>query len=208
MKTTTWRSEAEPKELTCSKSSITLEEAQELLKKHLKEEYILHHSRETEVIMRALAKHFGEDEDFWGLTGLLHDLDMEEIGEDYAKHGERTVEILKEAGYDIPEMFQAIKSHTENLGFTDAKRESKLEFALSAAENISGFIVAYTLMRPDKKLEGVKVKSIKKKLKDKSFAAKVNRDLINDIEKTGLDRSEFLQIAIDAMKGIAGEIGF
>ncbi|MBU1019197.1 MAG: HD domain-containing protein [Patescibacteria group bacterium] len=190
------------------KNQITLEEAQELLKKHLHEQYLLHHSRETEVIMRALAKHFGEDEEFWGLTGLLHDLDMEEIGTDYAKHGDRTVEILQEEGYDIPEMFQTIKSHTENLGFTDIKRESKFEYSLSAAENISGFIVAYTLMRPDKKLENVTVKSIKKKLKDKSFAAKVNRELINDIEKTGLERSEFLQIAIDAMKGIAGEIGF
>lgn len=190
------------------KDTITIDEARALVEKYLTQQYLRDHSRETEVIMRALAKHFSEDEEFWGLVGLLHDLDMDEIGEEHDKHGDRTVEILKEEGYDIPEMFKAIQSHTENLGFTDAKRESKLDFALSAAENITGIIVAYTLMRPDKKLENVKVKSIKKKLKDKSFAAKVNRELINDIEKTGLERSEFLQIAIDAMKEIAEEIGF
>ncbi len=190
------------------KNSITIDEARELVKKYLKEEYLLQHSRETEVIMRALAKHFGEDEEFWGITGLLHDLDMNECGENYENHGVRTVEILKEEGYDIPEMFHAIQSHCENLGYIDAKRESKMEYALSAAENITGLIVAYTLMIPDKKFASVKPKSIKKKLKDKSFAAKVNREFISDIEKTGLEKSQFIEIAIEAMQGIADEMGF
>lgn len=158
--------------------------------------------------MRALARHFDEDEDFWGITGLLHDLDMENCGENYENHGVKTVEILREEGYEMPEMFHTIQSHCENLGYIDAKRESKLDYCLSAAENITGLIVAYTLMIPDKKLASVKPKSIKKKLKDKSFAAKVNREFINDIEKTGLERAQFLQIAIEAMQGIADEIGF
>lgn len=189
------------------KDEITSDEARELLKKYLHEEYLLLHSRETEVIMRALAKHFEEDEELWGLTGLLHDLDMEEIGEEYAKHGERTCEILREEGYEIPEMFKAIVSHCENLGYTNAKRESRIDFALSAAENITGLISAYVLMKPDKKIEGTKVSSITKKIKDRSFAAKVNRDFINDIEKTGLDRAQFLEIAINAMTEIADELG-
>ncbi len=189
------------------KTTITETEARDLLKKYLHEPYLLAHSRETEVIMRALAKHFGEDEEFWGLTGLLHDLDMEETKNNLEKHGEKTCELLKAEGYDIPEMFHAIKAHSENLGFLGVKRESKLDYCLAAAENTTGLIVAYTLMRPDKKLEGAKVKSLTKKFKDKSFAAKIKREFIDDIEQVGLSRSEFLQIALDAMKSIASEIG-
>lgn len=189
------------------KNSITTEEARELLDKHIHEEYLKFHSRETEVIMRALARHFGEDEDFWGITGLLHDLDYEGIGNTEEKHGAGTEEIMKEEGYDIPEMFHAIKAHCENLGYLGVKRESKLDFCLSAAENVTGLISAYVLMRPDKKIAEVQPKSINKKFKDKSFAAKVNRELIDDIQKVGLERSEFFQIALDAMKEVADELG-
>lgn len=187
---------------------ITQEQARELLSQHLHEQYLLDHSRETEVIMRALARHFGEDEDLWGLTGLLHDLDMEQAGENYEHHGKRTVEILREAGVENPAMFQAIQSHTEGIVEGAPNRESRLDFALAASENLTGIIVAYTLMRPDKNLANVEPKSITKKLKDKSFAAKVNREFINDIEKTGLQRADFLALAIKAIQAIAGEIGF
>lgn len=189
------------------KNAITEKEARDLIKKYLHDPYLLAHSRETEVIMRALAKHFGKDEDFWGLTGLLHDLDMEETKDNLEKHGERTCELLKDEGYDLPEMFHAIKAHSENLGFLGVKRESKLDYCLAASENITGLIVAYTLMRPDKKLEGAKVKSLTKKFKDKSFAAKIKREFIDDITKVGLERSEFFRIALEAMKEIASEVG-
>ncbi|MFH1218772.1 MAG: HD domain-containing protein [Candidatus Peregrinibacteria bacterium] len=184
---------------------ITPAEAGELLDKYIHENYLKLHSRETEVIMRGLAKHFGEDEDFWGVTGLLHDLDFEDINQDPNKHGNRTVEILKEAGYDIPEMFHAILSHCEE--WNGVKRESKLDFCLSAAENLTGLISAYILMRPDKKIEGVEPKSINKKFKDKAFAAKVSRAYIADIEKAGLERNELFQIALNAMGEIAEELG-
>lgn len=190
------------------KTTISENEAREILQKYLHEPYLLAHSRESEIIMRALARHFGEDEELWGLTGLLHDLDMEQTKDNIPKHGERTCELLMEEGYDLPEMFRAIKSHCENLGYLGVKRESKLDYSLSAAENLTGLIVAYTLMRPDKKMAGVEVSSLIKKFKDKSFAAKVNRQFIEDIEKTGLSRDEFLQMALDAMKKIAGEFGF
>ncbi|MFC2121580.1 HD domain-containing protein, partial [Bacteroidota bacterium] len=169
--------------------------------------YLKYHSRETEVIMRALAKYFGEDENFWGITGLLHDLDMDETGGDIQTHGIRTIEILKEEGYDIPVMFRAIKSHVESLGVAGIMRESKLEFALSAAENITGLITAYALMRPEK-MQDMKSSSLNKKFKSKAFAANVSRELINDIDKTGLDKSEFYQISIKAMQEIAHEVGF
>ena len=189
------------------KNSITIDEARELLHKHLKDEYNLHHSRESEVIMRALAKKLGEDEELWGIAGLLHDLDWEEIGDDHDQHSIRTIEILREEGYEIPEMFHAIQAHCEGMIPNDVKRESKFDFALAAAESVTGLIFAYTLMKPDKKVAGTKASSINKKFKDKSFAAKVPRNFIADIEKTGLEKSEFFQIAIDAMTEIADEIG-
>lgn len=189
------------------KTTIMIEEARTILKKYLHQEYLLEHSRETEVIMRALARKFGENEDLWGVSGLLHDLDLDEVGADLSKHGERTCQILQAEGYDIPELFHAIRAHTENLGALGVKRESRLDFCLAAAENVTGLIVAYVLMRPDKKIEGATASSLTKKFKDKSFAAKVSRELINDIEKTGLQRSEFFEIALAAMKGISAELG-
>ena len=188
------------------KDQITLEEANNILKKYLSQPHLLHHSRETEVVMRALAKHFGEDEEFWGITGLLHDLDMEAIDGKDETHGTKTCQILTDEGFDMPEMFQAIKSHVETLGFLDVKRETKLEYCLSAAENVTGLITAYALMRPEK-LTGMKASSLNKKFKAKAFAANVNRELINDIEKTGLQKNEFFEIAIKAIQSIASEIG-
>jgi len=154
--------------------------------------------------MRRLANHFNEDEAFWGITGLLHDLDLDIIGDDLKTHGYKTVEIMKEEGYDIPEMFEAIISHTE--GLTDAKRKTNFDFILAAAENITGMITAYVLILPEKKIEGVKVKSIKKRLKQLRFAASVNREFIYDIEKTGISLDEFIEISISAMSEIAEEI--
>ena len=190
------------------KTTITIEEANDLLKKYLHQEYLLEHSRETEVIMRALARHFGESEELWGISGLLHDLDLEQTANDLGKHGERTCQILEEEGYSIPELFHAIRAHTENLGFLGVKRESKLDYCLAAAESVTGLIVAYVLMRPDKRIEGANASSLTKKFKDKSFAAKVSRELINDIEKVGLQRNAFFEMALNAMKGIASEMGF
>lgn len=190
------------------KDKITYEQAKKIWEKYLRTEYLRLHTRESEVIMRKLANHFGEDEEFWGITGLLHDLDMDSINNDYSLHGKKTVEILKKEGYNIPEMFDAIIAHTEGLEESNAERKTRLDYVLAAAENITGLISAYVLVRPDKKIEGTKVKSITKKIKDKAFAASVNRQFINDIyEKTGMERSTFIQLSIDAMKEIADEIG-
>ena len=189
------------------KDQITYSEARLILDKYLKTEYLRFHSRESEVIMRKLAKKLGEDEEFWGITGLLHDLDLDVIDKDYSKHGYKTVEILTNEGFDIPQMFSAIISHTEGIEGNKAKRETKLDFCLSAAENLTGLISAYVILRPDKKIAGTKAKSITKKFKSKSFAASVNREFINDITKvTDLQRNEFFQLAIDAMSEIAEEI--
>ncbi len=187
-------------------TKINISEARKISDKYLKTEYLRFHTLESEAIMRKLAKYFGKDEDFWGVTGLLHDLDMDVINGNYALHGYKTVELLKEEGYDIPKMFHAIISHTEGVSESTAKRETDFDIILSAAENITGIISAYVAIRPEKKIAGTKVKSIKKKLKSKAFAASVNREFIYDIEKTGIDLDTFLQLSIDAMTEIADDI--
>ncbi|MCF7832697.1 MAG: HD domain-containing protein [Candidatus Marinimicrobia bacterium] len=190
------------------KTSISYEEAKALFDNYLKTEYLRFHSRETEVIMRALAKHLSEDEEFWGITGLLHDLDLDEIGEDMSRHGEHTVELLKNAGYDIPELFNAILSHVEGIEGVNYKRETDFQYILAGAENITGLITAYVILRPEKKIEGIKAKSIMKKFKSSAFAAKVNRDFISDAaEHAHMDLNEFISISIEAMSRISDETG-
>jgi len=189
------------------KNTITRSEAKLIWDKYLKTEYLRFHTIESEAIMRKIAIHLGKDEEYWGIAGLLHDLDMDLINGDYQQHGHKTVEILKEEGYEIPEMFDAIIAHVEGLNKTGAKRTTDFDFILSAAENITGMISAYVAVKPDKKIEGTKPSSIIKRLKTKAFAASVNRDFIYDIEKTGMKLDQFLQLSIDAMTEIADEIG-
>ncbi len=192
-------------------AGITYDQAKELFDKHIKDPAIRNHCRESEVVLRALAKQLGEDEELWGIAGLLHDIDWEECNGDADQHCVNCIPILKEAGVsDV--VIDAIVAHaygTECGGgkYKDMQRTEKLHHALAAGETVTGLIYAYGLMRPDKKLEGAKVKSIKKKFKDKSFASKVNRDVIRECEKLGLELSEFFEIALNAMKEIAGEIG-
>lgn len=187
------------------KNTITREEAGVLLDKYLKKDYLKYHSIETEAIMRALAKYFNENEDFWGITWLLHDLDMEEIWENWENHGKRTCEILRQEWYEIPEMFKAIYSHCECLGLPDAKRETRLEYCLSSWEQITGIITAYARMRTEW-FKSMEISSLTKKFKDKAFAAKVNREIINDIEKVWLNRADFFRIAIEAIQKIEDKI--
>lgn len=189
------------------KKSISRNDAINIWNKYLKTEYLRLHTVESEAIMKKLAKYFGKDEELWGITGLLHDLDMDIINGDYSQHGLKTVEILKSEGYDIPEMFDAIMSHAEGVNESCAKRVTDFDFILSAAENITGMISAYVAVLPDKKIAGAKPSSIAKRLKTKAFAASVNREFIYDIEKTGIKLDQFLQLSIDAMTEIAEEIG-
>lgn len=188
------------------KTSITQQEAEALVEKHLTSPHLKLHSIETEAVMRGLAKRLGENEELRGLTGLLHDLDLDMIGEDLAQHGKKTVEILQSEWYDIPEMFEAILAHTEGIFPENKTRMTKFDYTLAAGENITGLIYAYTLMRPDKKIEWVETKSIKKRLKELRFAANVNRQFIADVEKAWITVDEFLQVALDSMKAIADKI--
>lgn len=187
---------------------MTRDQAMELLETHLSSEMLVRHSLATEAIMRSLARKLGRDEDLWGLAGLLHDLDFETTQDDPASHGRRTESILLEIASTHPfpeEGVRAILGHNaEGLGLA---RTEEFEKALTAAETITGLIVATALVYPDKKLEPVKVKSITKRMKEKAFARNVNREHIRLCEDIGIPLPDFAALSLDAMKEIAGPLG-
>ncbi|MBR9704412.1 HDIG domain-containing protein [Candidatus Pacearchaeota archaeon] len=189
---------------------ITREQAIELLKKHNKTEDKAdwNHFLESEAIMRELAKKLREDSEYWGFLGLLHDVDWGLTKDNVTEHLTKAPEILRGAGFS-DEFINDIVSHGcgfECAGLKDKKREKKVEYALAASETITGLINAYSLMRGGK-ISDMQVKGLKKKFKDKKFAAGCNRDIIREIENCGITLDEFLQVGIDGMKNIKDEIG-
>ena len=183
---------------------ITRDEALQLMKDYLTADNLRKHSRATEAIMRKLAQLKGEDEELWGIAGLLHDLDFEETKDDMPRHTLRTEEILREKGVS-QEIIDAIKGHNaKNLGY---EREKTIDHALTCAECITGMVVATTLVYPDKKLAGVKPKSIIKRMKQKEFARSVNREYIKECEKIGIPLEEFAALSLNAMWEISDELG-
>lgn len=183
---------------------MTRDEAEELLKSHVKSERMLAHSLASEAVLRALARRLGRDEEAWGLAGLLHDIDIEAVEGDLNRHGLEAAPILKKAGV-ADEIAEAIVMHNEAVA--GKVRNTELQHALAAGETITGLITAVTLVYPDKKIAGVKVKSVTKRMKEKAFAASVNREIIRECEKIGLNLDEFAGIAVTAMQGIADRIG-
>ena len=183
---------------------ITREEALLLLKKHIRNQNLIKHCLATEAVMTALADKLGEDRDKWGLTGLLHDLDVEIVDSDLTRHTLEAEKLLQEKGVDN-EIIRAIKLHNEKAH--GEKRSEIFHHALAAGETITGLIIATTLVYPDKKIKSVKPKSIKKRMKEKSFAAGVDRDIVMECEKLGIDISEFSRICLEAMQGIADALG-
>jgi len=191
---------------------ISREEAFKLVEKYVTTPWLKLHMRESEVIMRALAKKFDEDEEVWGISGLIHDLDYDYVGKDPKRHVVEFDKILEMeslvVGEDIPEeMYHAIKSHYEEHPGISQKRASRLDYALSASENISGFLVACALVQPDRKIKSVGLDSVLKKLKKKDFARNVNREYIYDIEKAGVSLEKFIELSLEELSSIADEIG-
>jgi uncharacterized protein len=183
---------------------ITREEALLLLRKHLSSINMEIHSIASEAIMRKLAPMFKEDPDLWGLAGLLHDLDYDETKDLMTSHARRTSEILEEKGV-LPDIIDAIVHHNaENLGL---ERTMPIHFALSASETITGMLIAATLITPEKKIESLKVTSVKKRMKAKEFARSVNRDHILLCEKIDIPLDAFIKISIEAMSEIQEELG-
>jgi len=182
---------------------LTREEALSLVKKNVRKKNIVYHMIAVEAIMRGLARYFGEDEDLWGLTGLLHDVDYEKIGEDWEKHGVWAGEVLKDMVSE--EVKRAIKAH--NFERTGVIPESRMEKALICCDAISGLLVACGLVMPSKKLAEVKVKTVEKKFRDKDFARGADRERILFCEKIRVPKEKFFEIALEGLKEYAAEIG-
>ena len=183
---------------------MTREEALELLEKHVKTDNLRKHCLATEAIMRSLAERLGEDPDVWGVAGLLHDLDYEYTKDSPENHGKKTFELLKNSDLPQDALNAILRHNAEMLGL---QRETLFDFALTAAETITGLIVAAVLVRPDKSIDGLKVKSIKKKMKSKDFARNVNREHILLCEKLDMDLSSFIELSINAMKEVREDLG-
>ncbi len=181
------------------------EDALELLKSYVKNEKLIAHCLASEAVLRDLAVRVGEDPETWGLAGLLHDIDIELTNADPHTHALEGARILEVKGVD-PEIVEAVKLHNE-MAAHGQQRDKKLHHALAAGETITGLITATALVYPDKKVTSVKPKSITKRMKEKAFAASVNRDTIRECEKIGLDLQEFVEISLGAMKKIGPEIG-
>ncbi|MBE0653707.1 MAG: HDIG domain-containing protein [Bacteroidales bacterium] len=180
------------------------EEAVRLLKSYVKSEKMIIHSLCSEAVLRAIAKETGKDIEKFGLAGLLHDIDVEITHADPKLHGLKSVEILEAHGLD-PDIIDAIAMHNEEA--TGKERESFFQHALAAGETITGLIYATALVYPEKKIEPVKYKSVKKRMTEKAFAASVKRENILECEKIGIPLDDFIRISVDAMKGISDEIG-
>jgi putative nucleotidyltransferase with HDIG domain len=182
----------------------TREDALVLLKTHIKSENLVRHMIATEAIMRALASRLEADPELWGITGLLHDMDLEIIDDDMTRHARTTVEILARRGY--PEAgLQAILAHNGDVLGIDL--QAPFDYALSAAETITGLIVACTLVYPSRKVADVKPKSIRKRMKEHRFAANVSRERIALIEQVGIGLDDFILLSLAAMKDVSEAIG-
>jgi putative nucleotidyltransferase with HDIG domain len=174
-----------------------------LLCEYTQSESLRKHALAVEACMRAYAKKFGDDEDKYGITGLLHDFDYEKYptAEEHPFVGSK---ILEERGYS-EEIRRAILSHAQYSG---VKRESNMEKALFACDELAGFITASALVKPNKSLAEVEAKSVRKKMKDKAFARSVSRDdIINGAADLGVDLEEHIAFCIEAMKRVAAELG-
>lgn len=180
---------------------ITRDQAEMLFKKYNDSVSLYHHALSVEAVMREFAKKYGEDEEYWGIVGFLHDIDWQMFPEEHCK---KAPELLKEI--DTPDdMIQAICSHGYGL-VTDVKPERQMEKILYTVDELTGLVNATALMRPTK-IEGMEVKSVKKKWKDKRFAAGVNREVIEKgSEMCGLDMNELIETTIKAMEKIADKI--
>ncbi len=188
---------------------INRERAWKLLTEYTTNPSLIKHALAVEAAMRAYARRFGKDEERWGVVGLIHDFDYERypsMGGDLPQdewHAYAGARILRERGWP-EEIVQDVLSHAS---YTNTPRDTLLRKALFAVDELTGLVVAVALVRPSKSIMDVKVRSVKKKWKDKSFAAGVNRrDVEEGAAALGVELSEHIGIVLEAMKGIAAEL--
>ena len=182
---------------------MTREETLSLMNEYVENEKLRKHMYAVEAAMKTYARKYNEDETVWGITGLIHDFDYEKYPSE-EEHSIVGAGILEEKGYP-PEVIHAIRSHVPG---SSTPRDALMDRTLFAVDELCGFIVAVALVRPSKKIEEVKIKSIKKKLKAVGFARQVSREHIEQgIEELGVERDEHMQIVLDAMKSISDSLG-
>ncbi|MCK4863483.1 MAG: HDIG domain-containing protein [Dehalococcoidales bacterium] len=179
------------------------QEVMESIRENVENENLIKHMLATEAIMRALAKRMGEDENEWGLAGLLHDIDVELTEGDMSSHSKLGADLARDLGASEA-IANAILCHNEAHGVAP---ETNMEEALFCADPLTGLITAAVLVRPDKKLDGLEAKSVRKRFKEKSFAAGANREQIARCADIGLELDEFIAIGVEAMKEIAPQLG-
>ncbi len=186
---------------------ITRQQAWELLNDHMKNQNLLRHCLSVEAVMKALAKQYREDEQLWGIVGLLHDGDYEEVKKDPSQHTLKMHKWLTDLGETDKRILEAILSH--NFAHTGKNApKNNLEWSLFCCDELTGLIVAVTLVRPDKKLATVTVESVMKKWDVKQFAAGVKREQIAMCEeKLGIKLNDFIGVALSAMQKISAELG-
>ncbi len=179
---------------------MTREQAFELVNKEIKTKNLIKHCLAVESSMRRLARHFEEDEELWGLAGLLHDLDYEKTKDDFPKHGITTAEML-ESKVD-EKIIYAIKAHPGHV-----EPKSRLDIALYAVDPLTGLVVAAALMHPDKKLLSIDTDFVMRRFKEKKFAAGANREQINACEKIGLSLKDFISLVLSSIQEIHESLG-
>jgi len=182
---------------------VNREEALDSVKASVENKNLVKHMLATEAIMRAVARRLGEDEGEWGLTGLMHDIDMEITGGDMSTHSKLGSDLVRELGAG-ENVAHAILSHNERHG---VPLETRLDKALFCVDPLTGLIITSALVRPDKKLAGLTAESVLKKFKEKGFATGANRQNISKCSEIGLELGEFIELGLVAMQGIASDLG-
>jgi len=179
------------------------EEVLNSVKENVSDENLVKHMLATEAIMRALAGKFNEDEEKWGLTGLMHDIDVELTEHDMNAHSKLGADLAKELGASA-DMSHAILCHNEVHGMPC---DTPLSKALFCSDPLTGLIIAAALVRPDKSLSGATVEPLKKRFKENRFAAGANRENIATCQEIGIGLEDFLSLGLEAMKEISPELG-
>lgn len=183
------------------RSKLDREKILESIHANVQDKNMIKHMLATEAIMRALARKLGEDEEEWGITGLVHDIDSELVEGDMSTHSKLGADIALELGVNDA-MAHAVLCHNEAHG---VPCETNLDKALFCADPLSGFITAAALVRPDK-LTGLTTKSVMKRFRERSFAAGVSREQVAQCREIGLELEEFISLGIEAMTGIAFDL--
>jgi uncharacterized protein len=176
-------------------------EGLELMESMVTNKNLRKHMIATQACMRRLAKHFGEDEELWGFTGLVHDLDYDQTAQNSAQHGLIAADILKEKGV-AESVIYAVKAHPGHVPV-----QGRLDRALYAVDPLTGLIVAATLMHPTKKIANVDTEFVMRRYNEKRFAAGANRDQIATCSQLGLTLEQFIQLCLEAMQGVADKLG-